>query len=161
MISCPNFLEAGTDGLIFSGYAAVWNEPDENGEIIRPGAFAKSLTVKSPKLLYEHAAENIIGRWLEIYEDDYGLFCRGEVLPETVYGQHAAKLLETGVIDGLSIGYIAERESAVASGRAIDEADLWEVSLVVFPAQRAARLSCPIPDAVSFMTRASAIFAGG
>ncbi len=47
------------------GYASVFDAPDLNGDIVAPGAFAKSLKKnRKPALLYQHAVEAPIGRWL-------------------------------------------------------------------------------------------------
>ncbi|GJL92771.1 HK97 family phage prohead protease [Hyphococcus sp.] len=124
------------------GYASVFNTPDLNGDIVAPGAFAKSLR-KNPKpaMLYSHAAEAPIGRWISIREDGYGLFVKGELLLSSPRAREVHALLEGGAIDGLSIGYQTARSIRVKAGRRITEAELWEVSVVTFPMAPQARVT--------------------
>ena len=133
-----------TQALIaeIEGYASVFDVPDLNGDIVAPGAFAKSLK-KNPKpaLLYQHAAEAPIGRWLSLREDARGLFVKGELILSSPRAREVHALLEGGAMDGLSIGYRTVRSSRVASGRRILEADLWEVSIVTFPMAPGARIT--------------------
>ena len=140
------------DALIaeIEGYASVFNVPDLNGDIVAPGAFAKSLK-KNPKpaLLYQHAAEAPIGRWVSFREDARGLFVRGELILSSPRAREVHALLEGGAIDGLSIGYQTLRSARVKTGRRILEADLWEVSVVTFPmapGARVTRISPARPD---------------
>ncbi|WP_428410017.1 HK97 family phage prohead protease [Hyphococcus sp.] len=124
------------------GYASVFNIPDLNGDIVAPGAFAKSLQKnRKPALLYQHAAEAPIGRWLSLREDARGLFVRGELLLSSPRAREVHALLEGGAIDGLSIGYQTARSARVKSGRRILEANLWEVSVVTFPMASLARVT--------------------
>lgn len=155
---CESFFEDRAK-LIFSGYAAVWDMPDETGEIFRRGAFTKTLTSKQPKMLYEHDEREIVGEWLEIIEDDYGLFVRGRIFPESGRGPHAVTVIENGALDSLSVGFIAIDEIMENGRRVIIEADLWEVSLVAFPAQSAARLNCATTDAIAFFEATAMLFA--
>ena len=123
------------------GYASVFNAPDLNGDIVAPGAFAASLKKKKPAMLYSHAAEAPIGRWLSLREDAYGLFVRGELLLSSPRAREVHALLEGGALDGLSIGYQTARSARTKTGRRITEADLWEVSVVTFPMAPEARVT--------------------
>ena len=58
-----------------------------------------------PKLLWQHDQTRPIGIWHEIYEDEYGLFVKGQLLLELHQAKEAYALLKAGVIDGLSIGF--------------------------------------------------------
>jgi uncharacterized protein len=58
----------GGDGLTFEGYAAVFNSPariqtpyGEFDEVVRPGAFTRTLKEQMPKFLYEHGKHALIG----------------------------------------------------------------------------------------------------
>ena len=79
---------------VISGYASVFSIPVDNGDIIHPGAFAKSIRVKTPKMLYEHDPGEPIGAWTSIREDDYGLWAEGVIEPLTNRGMHAAACVE-------------------------------------------------------------------
>ena len=135
------------------GYASVFNTPDLNGDIVAPGAFAKSLRMqRKPAMLYSHAAEAPIGRWVSVREDSYGLFVKGELLLSSPRAREVHALLEGGAIDGLSIGYQTARSIRVKSGRRITEAELWEISVVTFPMAPAARVT-RIGPAISELAR--------
>jgi len=126
------------------GYGAVFHVRDLNGDIIEPGAFAKTLNAKPGiKMLYQHAAETPIGRWTSFTEDANGLFVTGEILLSSARAREVHALLAGGAIDGLSIGYqtVRARKASRASGRRIIEADLWEVSIVTFPMAPGARVT--------------------
>lgn len=125
------------------GYAAIFGERDLNGDIIAPGAFARSLDAAAPvRMLYQHAAETPIGRWTSFTEDAYGLFVAGEVLLSSAKAREVHALLTGGALDGLSIGYQTVKARKEKSGaRRIIEASLWEVSIVTFPMAPRARVS--------------------
>lgn len=123
------------------GYASVFNAPDLNGDIVAPGAFASSLQNKKPAMLFAHAAEAPIGRWISLREDAHGLFVKGELILSSPRAREVHALLEGGALDGLSIGYRTARAIRDKSGRRILEADLWEVSVVTFPMAAGARVT--------------------
>lgn len=133
-----------TEALIagIEGYAAVFNTPDLNGDVIAPGAFSKTLRAAAPvRMLYQHAAETPIGRWTAFRQDAYGLFVAGEILLSSPRAREVHALLEGRAIDGLSIGYQTRRAQKIKGGRRITEAELWEVSVVTFPMAPKARIT--------------------
>lgn len=135
-----------------SGHASIFGAPDQNGDIVQPGAFAGSLQRiadegRSVKLLWQHDPVQPIGVWDQVAEDGLGLFVKGRLLTEIEKGADAAALLAFGAVDGLSIGYRTIRaESLPGGGRRLLELDLWEVSLVTFPMLPAARALTQAPD---------------
>lgn len=137
-----------TDGAAIDGYASVFGAPDQNGDIVEPGAFAASLARlngagRSVKLLWQHDPAAPIGVWDEVVEDGYGLRVRGRLLTDIAKGAEAAALLAAGAIDGLSIGYRTLRSEKAGAGRRLIELELWEVSLVTFPMAPTARATAP------------------
>ncbi|MEM9233782.1 MAG: HK97 family phage prohead protease, partial [Pseudomonadota bacterium] len=101
---------AALSHLPIAGYAAIFNVPDKAGDVIRPGAFRKTLckvqklipaTAPYVRMLYQHAADRPVGCWREIREDSDGLFVRGYLLTETQDGRDLAALLQGGALDGL------------------------------------------------------------
>lgn len=134
----PNSFVNVTGEGIFSGYASLFSVPDLELDMIAPGAFAKSIETGPTgiRMLFEHNVQEPIGRWLEMREDQYGLFVRGQLDLNVARAREIKSLMEGGNCDGLSImGEIKSREKGV-----INEIDLWEISVCSFPVQRSAGL---------------------
>lgn len=133
-----------TQTLPIEGWAAIYGEVDLNGDIIAPGAFRKSLAKTGSlavKLLYQHAAEQPVGRWLKFEERAGGLYAHGELFLATQTAREVAELIRADIIDGLSIGFRTVRAAKSGGARRITEAELWEVSIVTFPMAPRARLT--------------------
>lgn len=136
-----------SDGF-FCGYASVFQLKDFHGDIILPGAFKKSLEKwkaigSMPKLLWQHDQTRPIGIWQEIYEDDYGLFVKGQLLLDLHQAKEAHALIKAGVIDGMSIGFRPVKTQRAKAGQEkyIEEIDLQEISLVTFAANQKAKVT--------------------
>ncbi len=134
----------GREGVI-EGYASVFERLDGGHDIVLPGAFARTLAERPPssiKLLWQHDPKQPVGIVEELREDARGLHVRARLLPELKRGREALALIEAGALDGLSIGYrtVKARHDASSGARLIEEIDLWEISLVTFPMQPAARI---------------------
>lgn len=152
-----------TDGRTFEGYASTWRDPsrdkpDHTGDMVILGAFKKSLAERGGKvrMLWQHDPNQPIGKWLEMREDDKGLFVKGMV-SDTRLGRDALALLRDHAIDSMSIGYDAlpggTEYAKAKSGetvRLLKEVRLWEVSLVSFPADEAAKVTA-IKGALPFV----------
>lgn len=140
------------DGRI-EGYASLFGEADQSGDVVTRGAFADSLTAarasgRAVKLLWQHDPAQPIGVWDSVAEDERGLRVRGRLLTEVRRGAEALALLRAGAVDGLSIGYRAVRAGRrPEGGRILQEVELWEVSLVTFPMLPSARASAAAADA--------------
>ena len=138
---------AGDDGSI-EGYGSVFGVLDNWADVIEQGAFAASLAAHKaagtmPAMLWQHDADHPIGVWTEMVEDSRGLRVKGQLALDTVKGQEARALLKMGAINGLSIGFISKQWSydVDTDVRSLTEVDLWEVSLVTFPANEKARVT--------------------
>jgi len=135
------------DGTV-EGYGSVFGVRDNYDDVIAKGAFIQSLKDHKaagtmPAMLWQHDADKPIGVWTEMVEDEKGLRIKGQLAMETVKGKEAHALLKMGAINGLSIGFMSkqwayDRETEV---RTLTEIDLWEVSLVTFPANEKARVT--------------------
>lgn len=138
---------AGDDGTV-EGYGSVFGVRDNYDDVIAKGAFVQSVKDHKaagtmPAMLWQHDADKPIGIWTEMIEDEKGLRIKGRLAMETVKGKEAHALLKMGAINGLSIGFMSkewayDRETEVRTLTAID---LWEVSLVTFPANEKARVT--------------------
>jgi HK97 family phage prohead protease len=137
-------LDAEPNGPQIEGYASLFDRVDLSGDVVRPGAFAASLTQAPPgavRMLFQHDAGEPIGVWDEIVEDPMGLFVRGRMLPAGARGRAAARLVQSRARDRQSIGYSARRAHKRADGvRELIDLERWEISVVTFPMLPQARL---------------------
>ena len=131
------------EGGTFAGYGSVFGVVDSYSEIVLPGAFADSIAEHkakktAPILLWQHDWHEPIGVWDEISEDDHGLLMSGRFAMDTQRGKEAHSLLKMGAIRGLSIGYSVPKGGASFDEDTglteISQINLWETSLVTFPA---------------------------
>ncbi len=133
----------------FEGYASVFNVTDKVNDKIVRGAFKASLAEfnkkgELPLMLWQHNTSAPIGRWLDMYEDEHGLFVKGQLfVDELNVAKEAYKLLKEKLVTGLSIGYrvvdsFKEHKDDI---RVLTAVDLQEISLVTFPANEYARVS--------------------
>jgi HK97 family phage prohead protease len=146
--SCALEIRAVSDDGTIEGYGSVFGVRDDYDDVIAAGAFVESMKAHKaagtmPAMLWQHSAEEPIGVWSEMVEDAKGLRVKGQLALETVRGKEAHALLKLGALNGLSIGFMSkqwtyDRETEV---RTLTEIDLWEVSLVTFPANSKARVT--------------------
>lgn len=127
----------------FEGYGSIFGNVDSYGDIVAKGAFADSIKQKMPALLWQHNPSNPIGVYTDIREDDKGLFVKGKLNLDVQQGKEAYSLLKQGALKGMSIGFMTlvdefDKETGI---RTIKKVDLWEVSLVTFPANEKANVT--------------------
>ena len=85
----------------------------------------------------------MIGKWLDIEEDDVGLYVRGEFTPDNTDAMNVYASMKHGAIDGLSIGFRIPpkgAEEVEGGGRRINKVDLVEISVVSLPADNDATI---------------------
>ena len=128
------------DDGTFEGYGSVFNNTDLGNDVIKDGAFTKTLRMKGAKgvkLLYQHKTDMPIGVFTEMKEDEYGLYVKGKLALGTQNGREAYELMKMGALDGLSIGFKVNPQEVSfdkrTGKRIIKELELMEVSLVTFP----------------------------
>lgn len=144
----------------FSGYGAIFGNMDAYGDVIQRGAFAETLGEwkgrgKWPPMLLQHGgglfgggADDMlpIGQWTHMEENTKGLKIDGQLFAmNTERGQYVYEGLKSGALDGLSIGFVV-REAINGTkpnepDRTLTNIDLWEVSIVTFPANPKARVT--------------------
>jgi uncharacterized protein len=140
---------------IIEAYGSVFNNEDMGGDVVRPGAFKRTIqnntarmqAGKSDKLavmLWQHDPDQPIGKWTEMKEDAHGLLCKGKITLDTQLGRDAYALIKDGVINEFSIGYEVMPGGANYDSktgvRNLTELRLWEVSPVTFAMNQEALL---------------------
>lgn len=128
----------------FAGYASVFDVVDNQRDVMMKGAFAATLKkgAGAVKLLWQHQQDEPIGVFEKVFEDAYGLYVEGKLLLDVQKAREAHALMKAGAVSGLSIGYSPVRYKISDEGvRLLAEVDLFEVSLVTFPANNAATIT--------------------
>lgn len=156
-ISAPGTLRALHEGDAkpkLSGYAAVFNTMSEElwgfRELIAPGAFKRTLSENADvRALFNHDANQVLGRstsgTLTLAEDDKGLAVT-MFPPDTASGRDTVTLVERGDVSQMSFGFITKKDaweykddgSAI---RTLLDVDLFDVSVVTYPAYTATSVS--------------------
>jgi len=138
--------ELAANGYVM-GYASVFGKVDAMREVVQPGAFRRSLKswkndARSPAMLWMHDPSKPVGVWERLHEDSSGLIAEGRIAVKTAAGGDAYELLKMGAVTGLSIGYrtVTSRIDQKSRVRHLTDVDLFEVSLVTFPANASARI---------------------
>lgn len=143
-LTTPLEVRASDGGRTIAGYAAVFNSETDIGgyfrEQIAPGAFSPSLK-GDVRALFDHDTAHVLGRTksgtLRLAEDDKGLAVEID-LPDTQTARDLTASMERGDIDGMSFGFRVTKqewdETQDPPLRTIREVELFEVSVVTFPA---------------------------
>jgi HK97 family phage prohead protease len=160
--------DATTDGMKFTGYAAVFNsdsEPLPFTERILPGAFKRSLKSRNEvKLFKNHNMDDVLAstrsKTLKLTEDSKGLLAEA-VLPNTTAGRDLAELMKRGDVHSMSFGFSVpnrgDKWSADGMTRELKEIRLHEVSIVTgFPAYEATTASVRSLDILATRTNVDA-----
>jgi HK97 family phage prohead protease len=135
-------LKASDDGWEVAGYASTWDR-DLGNDVVHPGAFKQTLEAGGRvRFLYAHDASQVLGRPLELREDERGLFGRFRI-SKTRLGQDVHTLLSDGSLDSFSIGFIARDfdHDEKANVRNLKAVELLEVSVVALPMNPRAAVS--------------------
>lgn len=139
---------ADGDGLNLEGYAAVFNSPTEINswegkftEIIAPGAFKRTIGMKSPVMQFDHGKHPMIGGLpigviRSLTEDSRGLKVKAR-LSDNWLIQPVRDAIRDGAISGMSFRFTVRDEEWDGDNRTIKEVELHEVGPVVFPAYQA------------------------
>ncbi len=129
------------------GYASVFNVIDHHGDVMVPGAYSKTLQnqmrqslKKGIPLLWHHDPKHPIGSIKVLREDAHGLYIEGEIVPGTACSDECISLLKNGLVSGLSVGYKLGHSRRSKGATFVTSVELFEVSLVTFPACEDARI---------------------
>lgn len=128
-----------------SGHAAVFGQKSEEifgfREMIRPGAFSKTIKKDDIRALWNHDPNYVLGRrkagTLDLEEDATGLAVRIHT-PDTVFASDLLQTIKRGDVDQMSFGF----RTITDDWRHLDgdiireliEVELFDVSPVTFPA---------------------------
>lgn len=100
----------GKKGIV-TGYFADFDSIDSDGDIIKKGAFARTITAMGPtapkpriKHLQNHNPYQPLGVLQTLKEDTKGLYYESQIGPH-ILGQDFLKMAEAGLITEHSIGY--------------------------------------------------------
>lgn len=130
-------LKEDQEGLTIVGYGAVFNNIDSYGDVIKKGAFAKTIKEMGDRIAfcYQHDIWNPIGKIKSIAEDDFGLLITVKI--SDAEDDIKTKIKE-GILKEMSIGYrtIASNDSMVdgVEIRQLTEIKLFEISIVTIAA---------------------------
>ncbi|QTH21988.1 HK97 family phage prohead protease [Rhizorhabdus wittichii] len=140
-----------TDTGVIEGYASVFGgSPDAYGDVVLPGAFTNTLNKHKrdgtmPLMLWGHQSGELpIGDWVDMKEDRKGLWAKGQLDLDDPVAARVHRAMKRKSVRGLSIGYdtiLRERDPKKPGVNFLKELDLWEVSPVNFPANRAAQIT--------------------
>ena len=143
----PLHIKSLTETGQIEGLAAGYGNVDSHGDIIAPGAFAKSIgeakaNDRWPVMLLHHDPKRPVGRWDSFVEHRDGLVATGTLALAATDGKEAMALLKAGALTGLSVGYGNAKRIYGGDGvKTITEAALMEVSLVAMPSNPKTRVS--------------------
>ena len=155
LIKSEDIKEDGT----FEGWGSLFdNNPDAHNDLVARGAFQETLAKGGRNgtgvmMGWQHDTRGMPpGVWLELREEPRGLRVKGQLALETQLGREAHEIMKLGAKTGtwrfsLSIGYDSlDEEFHTPKGnnrkvRTIKKADLWEISIVNFPAKLGATVN--------------------
>lgn len=134
-------LDADEKNGIVKGYGSYFDNMDSDKDIIRKGAYLKTIQENGQrvKYLYQHDMMQPIGKMKELYEDDKGLVFVAEV-PKTSLGNDVMELMKAGVITENSVGILPIRKENKDGYREINEVKLYEISAVTLAANDQAKI---------------------
>lgn len=123
---------------IVTGYFAHFGTKDSDGDIIVPGAFAKSIRENGPdsnrpriKHLLDHDKKNAVAKILVLKEDSVGLYYESKAGSHTA-GQDFLKQVLDGIVTENSHGYIPTKEEQKSDANYLIESSLLEGSSLQF-----------------------------
>lgn len=116
---------------IVSFYFSAFNNKDSDGDILRKGAFTKSIKENAQRIKHfkNHDPHLAVGRILELGEDEKGAFAVSQLSKSTL-GKDTLIEYKEGIISEHSHGFqtINEKHDSELNANVITEVKLWEVS---------------------------------
>lgn len=130
---------------VVSGYASVFNKHSVNmggwKEVVRPGAFKKTIQEGDVRALWNHNTQYVLGRTksntLKLEEREEGLYIEAYP-PNTTWARDLMESINRGDINQMSIGFNIIKHKwntdQTPALHEVEEIRLHEVSVVSFPA---------------------------
>jgi HK97 family phage prohead protease len=133
----------------FIGLASVYGNVDLGGDVVEPGAFAKTIQDRGGEepLLFAHDTRQPIGL-AKLRDTNLGLLIEGELVLDVPKARETYSLLKHKVLRGLSIGYDLIKSDIVNGVRR--ELKLFEVSVVVVPMNELATVTAVKAESFAF-----------
>jgi hypothetical protein len=132
-----SFKDADLKTGIVTGYFSAFGNVDSDGDIVMPGAFAKTIIDRGPdskqpriKHLLNHRPEQPLGKIMVLKEDATGLYYESKVGNHTA-GKEFIKMVESDLITEHSIGYKVLDSKPEATNKDVTlltSLQLWEGS---------------------------------
>lgn len=134
-------MDADAEKGIVKGYGSYFDNKDSDNDIIRKGAYTKTIKENGErvKYLYQHNMMQPIGKMSELYEDEKGLVFVAEI-PKTTLGKDVIELMKAGVITENSVGILPVVKENKGDYREIKEVKLYEISAVTLAANDQAKI---------------------
>lgn len=125
---------------IVTGYFNNWDSIDSDGDVIRKGAGAKSISERKDKILFlnHHDWKQPHGFPKVLEERSQGTYFESMPMPNTSYSNDALVLYQEGIIKEHSFGFVATKTNNITLDgkkvREISEYKLYEFSNVTLGA---------------------------
>ena len=123
--------DADTVKGIVSFYFSAFDNKDSDGDIMRKGAFTKSIKENLPRIKHfkNHDPHLAVGRILELHEDSKGAYAVSQMSKSTL-GKDTLIEYQEGIITEHSHGFqtVKEKFDTSLDANVISEVKLWEVS---------------------------------
>ena len=119
---------------LFCGYASVFNVLDNHNDIILPNAINNIDSIKNIPILWQHDVKKPVGKVIDAYIDDIGLFIYADINQELIYGKEAYSSLKSNTVNGLSIGYKINKNYIKDNIGYLEDIKIIEISIVSLPA---------------------------
>lgn len=160
----------GQSSRLIAGYASVFNQLSENlggfREKVQPGAFSRTIKSGDIRLLLNHEGlplARTTARNLRLSEDNHGLRFEVDINEDDPDFARIIPKIRSGTLSQMSIGFITISDSwdhSRPSIRTLTEAELFEISVVTFPAYPQTSIGVRSPAQVCSDYRASGRGAG-
>ncbi len=119
---------------IFCGYASIFNIIDNQNDVVLPESIKNVENILEKPILWQHDVKKPVGKIVEAYIDDIGLFIYGKINVELIYGKETLNCLKQNTINSLSIGFKLKKSYIENNIRFLQDIKIIEISIVSLPA---------------------------